>query len=91
MIVFTAQGISLFFNNDSNLLETVRFDAPYSEKVGGVGIGDSSVHMLSSLGSPVRPPWKFANSSAYLFKDGQHSIRYDVSDGFVHTIFMLDR
>jgi cytochrome c len=90
-IAFKNQGVRLFFRNDNKLLETVRFDAPYAGKINGIGIGDSSSAMVSSLGNPVRPPWPFAGSTAYIFKDGEHTTRYDVMNGAVHTIFMLNR
>lgn len=91
MIEFPGRGISLFFRNDNHLLETIRFDAPYAGKVRSIGIGDSLSILLGTLGSPVRPPWPFMNSRAYLFKDGNFSTRYDIKDGAVLTIFMLDR
>lgn len=91
MITFPGRGVSLFFRNDNHVLETVRFDAPYAGKIRGVGIGSTSSIMLASLGSPVRPPWTFSNSRAYLFKDGNYLTRYDVTDGSVQTIFMLNK
>jgi uncharacterized protein YdgA (DUF945 family)/cytochrome c551/c552 len=91
MIEFPGRGIRLFFRNDNHLLETIRFDAPYAGKVKGIGIGDSLSTLLSNLGSPIRPPWSSAGSKAYLFKDGAFSTRYDIKNGSVLTILMLDR
>ena len=91
MVSFPGRGVRLFFRNDNHLLETIRFDAPYAGKVRGIGIGDSISTLLSTLGSPARPPWTVMNSSAYLFKDGNFSTRYDIEDGTVLTILQLDR
>lgn len=90
MIEFPGRGIRLFFRNDNHLLETIRLDAPYSEKVSGIGIGDSLAKLLDKLGNPIRPAWPFVNGSmVYLYKDGVYITRYDVKDDTVANILML--
>lgn len=90
---FPTSGVRLFFSNGSQRnLETVRFDAPYSGKVRGIAIGDSLSTLTTLLGTPVAPPWKYGLDDAYLFSgEGNRFDRFDVGNGVVKTILMLDK
>lgn len=84
-------GIRLFFaNTGKHELETIRYDAPYSGKVRGIGLGDSLFKLNNMLGSPVKPPWKFADNSVYLYPgESNRYDRFDIAGGVVKTIFVL--
>jgi uncharacterized protein YdgA (DUF945 family)/cytochrome c551/c552 len=92
-VSYAASGIRLFFSNGGQRnLKIVRFDPPYSGKQKGIGIGDNLFQINNTLGSPVRPPWRYANYKAYLFNGEDNSyVRFDLSDGVVKTIFVMKK
>jgi uncharacterized protein YdgA (DUF945 family)/cytochrome c551/c552 len=88
---FSSSGIRLFFANDGqHNLKTIRYAPPYAGKHRGIGIGDDLSKLTNTLGSPVRPPWTYSDSQAYLFNgEGNSYVRFDLNQGVVRTIFVL--
>ncbi|MCX7173036.1 MAG: DUF2145 domain-containing protein [Proteobacteria bacterium] len=83
------KGIWAFFNARGKL-ETIRLDAPFSNAVLGIRIGDSLGKLTSTLGNPLKKPWiAFGTLEVYQFAlDDTAYVNFDVNDDGVQLIFI---
>jgi hypothetical protein len=86
-----SKGVWTFFNNEGKAI-TIRLSAPFKGNVAGVKIGDTLLTLKTKLGEPVKKPFKFGMSDAYLYyPDDTYSARFDVNEsGEVETIFIIN-
>lgn len=84
------RGIWIFFSQQKTV-ESIRLNSPYSGYVAGVKVGETEQALQTIMGNPVKTPWVFGKSKAYLYElSPEANARYDVStDGKVENIFVM--
>lgn len=88
LIHLRTKGIWAFFKKD--VVETIRLDAPFSESVAGIKLGDSEKKLFAAKGKPIKPPTPLGLNKTYQYVlDDSAYIRFEVSeaDG-VQTIWI---
>lgn len=82
------KGIWVFFS-PMGKVETIRLEMPFIKPVGGVAVGDSLGKVLSTHGTPFKPPRQFLKATVYLYAlDDQAYVSYHVEDDEVQIIFI---
>lgn len=83
------KGIRVFFTK-AGVVESIKFEPPFAGSIAGVKLGDTEKKVRDLRGKPVKTPWQFGASQAFLYAlDDTSYIRFDIneSDG-VQTIFI---
>jgi hypothetical protein len=83
------KGIRVFFNK-AGAVESIKFEPPFAGSIAGVKLSDTEKKVRDLKGKPVKTPWQFGASQAFLYAlDDTSYIRFDIneSDG-VQTIFI---
>jgi|SRR5450830_84492 len=74
------KGIWVFFNK-KDTVTSIKFDEPYAGTIAGVKLGDSEKNVRAVLGKPVKAPWAFGTSQAFLYVlDDTAYVRFDIAD-----------
>lgn len=83
------KGIWAFFNK-KEIVESIRFDAPFAGSIAGVKLGDSEKTVRTVMGKPIKTPWAFGANQAFLYVlDDTAYIRFDINEAEgVQTIFI---
>lgn len=83
------KGIRVFFNKAGNV-ESIRFEPPFAGSIAGVKLGDTEKKVRDLKGKPVKTPWQFGASQAFLYVlDDSAYVRFDINDNDgVQTIFV---
>ena len=83
------KGIWAFFS-PAGKVETIRLDAPYSDAVLGIKLGDSLEKLTARLGAPIKKPWAaFVTMQAYQYVlDDSAYVNFDLNDDGVQYIFL---
>jgi hypothetical protein len=82
------KGIMVFFTATGRV-ETIRLEMPFMKPVGGVSIGDSLGKVLSTHGTPFRPPRQFLRARVYVYALDDHAyVAYHIEDDEVQIIFI---
>jgi hypothetical protein len=82
------KGIWIFFS-PTGKVETIRLEMPFIKPVGGVAVGDSLGKVLSTHGTPFKPPRQFLKAMVYVYAlDDQAYVNYQVEDDEVQIIFI---
>jgi len=84
------KGIWTFFNS-AGRVDTIRLDAPFAGTVGGVRIGDRFATVKATLGEPIKKPFPFGQSMAYIYMlNDAVTLRVDINKSkTVETIFLI--
>ncbi|MBP0581841.1 hypothetical protein J8I29_21105 [Labrys sp. LIt4] len=83
LALYPGKGFALYLSDDKKV-ETIRLDAPFEGKVGGVRIGDSLITLKRLMGEPVGEPFPGTglDTLAYLYHlPGGITARFDTSAG----------
>ena len=83
-----SKGISVFFKKE--IVESVKFDAPFADSIAGIKLGDSEKALRSVFGKPLKTPTVFGTNQSFLYVlDDAAYIRFDLNetDG-VQTIYI---
>ena len=83
------RGLMVFFGAD-NVVQTLRFDAPYAGEVRGIKLGSTRQTVLESLGEPTRIFETLPMRPSLLYRSSAGTVRYDLDlHGKVQTIFVF--
>lgn len=83
------KGIWVFFSA-AGKADTIRLDAPFSDAVMGIKLGDSKSKITSTLGNPIKKPYPaFFTMEAYQYVlDDTAYVTFDTNDDGVQYIFV---
>ena len=74
------KGIRVNFNK-AGIVEMIKFEPPFAGSINGIKIGDSEKKVRELKGKPIKTPWQFGATQAFLYAlDDTAYIRFDIND-----------
>jgi hypothetical protein len=83
------KGIRVNFNK-AGVVEMIKFEPPFAGSINGIKLGDTEKKVRDLKGKPIKAPWQFGASQAFLFVlDDTAYIRIDINENEgVQAIFI---
>ncbi|HEY8069955.1 MAG TPA: hypothetical protein VIF38_13820 [Burkholderiales bacterium] len=74
------RGIHVFFGK-KGVVESIKLEPPFAGSIDGVNLGDSEKRVHELKGKPIKTPWQFGASRAFLYAlDDSAYVRFDINE-----------